>query len=156
PDRIIFDFDPAPDLDWKRVVDAAAEMRERLKTLGLESFLKTTGGKGLHVVAPLTPRDEWPEVKAFTKAVAAAMESDTPGAYTTVMSKKERRGKIFIDYLRNDRGSTAIAPYSTRARAGATVAMPIAWKDLTPKLKPAEFTVLTVPKRLKAQRTDPW
>jgi bifunctional non-homologous end joining protein LigD len=156
PDRIIFDFDPAPDLDWKRVVDAAAEMRERLKTLGLESFLKTTGGKGLHVVAPLTPRDEWPEVKAFTKAVAAAMEGDSPRAYTTVMSKSERRGKIFIDYLRNDRGSTAIAPFSTRARAGAPVAMPIPWKALTPSLKPAEFTVLTVPKRLKAQRTDPW
>jgi bifunctional non-homologous end joining protein LigD len=156
PDRIIFDFDPAPDLDWTRVVAAAAEMRDRLKTLGLDSFLKTTGGKGLHVVAPLTPRDEWPEVKAFTKAVAAAMEQDSPRAYTTVMSKKERRGKIFIDYLRNDRGATAIAPYSTRARAGAPVAMPVAWKDLTPKLKPAEFTVLTVPKRLKARRSDPW
>lgn len=156
PDRIIFDFDPAPDLDWKRVVAAAAEMRERLKGLGLESFLKTTGGKGLHVVAPIAPRDEWPEVKAFTKALAMAMERDAPDAYTTVMSKKERRGKIFIDYLRNDRGSTAIAPYSTRARAGAPVAMPIPWKALTPGLKPAAFTVLTVPKKLKAQRTDPW
>jgi bifunctional non-homologous end joining protein LigD len=156
PDRIIFDFDPAPDLDWKRVVDAAAEMRERLEKLGLESFLRTTGGKGLHVVAPIVPRDEWPEVKAFTKAVATAMESDSPRAYTTVMSKSERRGKIFIDYLRNDRGSTAIASYSTRARAGAPVAMPIAWKALTPSLKPAEFTVLTVPKKLKAQRADPW
>jgi bifunctional non-homologous end joining protein LigD len=156
PDRIIFDFDPAPDLDWARVVAAAAEMRERLQALGLESFLKTTGGKGLHVVAPIAPRDEWPEVKAFTKAVASAMERDTPGAYTTVMSKRERRGKIFIDYLRNDRGATAIAPFSTRARHGAPVAMPVPWTALTPKLKPSEFTVLTVPKRLKARRTDPW
>jgi bifunctional non-homologous end joining protein LigD len=156
PDRIIFDFDPAPDVDWPRVVAAAAEMRERLQQLGLESFLKTTGGKGLHVVAPIAPRDEWPGVKAFTKAVAAAMERDTPGAYTTVMSKKERRGRIFIDYLRNDRGSTAIAPYSSRARAGAPVAMPIPWTALKPSLQPSEFTVLTVPKRLKAQRADPW
>lgn len=156
PDRIIFDFDPAPDLDWKRVIAAAAEMRDRLKAFGLESFLKTTGGKGLHVVAPVAPRDEWPEVKAFTKALATAMERDAPNAYTTVMSKKERKGKIFIDYLRNDRGATAIAPYSTRARPGAPVAMPIPWKALTPALKPSEFTVLTVPKKLKAQRTDPW
>lgn len=156
PDRIVFDFDPAPGLDWTRVVNAAAEMRERLKALGLESFLKTTGGKGLHVVAPIMPRDEWPEVKAFTKALAVAMERDAPDAYTTVMSKKERKGRIFIDYLRNDRGSTAIAPYSTRARPGAPVAMPISWKALTPALKPSEFTVLTVPKKLKAQRTDPW
>jgi bifunctional non-homologous end joining protein LigD len=131
-------------------------MRDRLKALGLESFLKTTGGKGLHVVAPIAPRDEWPDVKAFTKALANAMERDAPDAYTTVMSKKERKGKIFIDYLRNDRGSTAIAPYSTRARPGAPVAMPQPWKALTPSLKPAEFTVLTVPKKLKAQRTDPW
>jgi bifunctional non-homologous end joining protein LigD len=156
PDRIIFDFDPAPDLDWKRVIDAAADMRDRLKALGLESFLKTTGGKGLHVVAPIAPRDEWPEVKAFTRALAAAMERDSPDAYTTVMSKKERRGKIFIDYLRNDRGSTAIAPFSTRARPGAPVAMPQPWKALSPALKPSEFTVLTVPKKLKAQRIDPW
>jgi bifunctional non-homologous end joining protein LigD len=156
PDRIIFDFDPAPDLDWKRVVAAAAEMRDRLKALGLESFLKTTGGKGLHVVAPIAPRDEWLEVKAFTKALAGAMERDAPDAYTTVMSKKERKGKIFIDYLRNDRGSTAIAPYSTRARPGAPVAMPQPWKALTPSLKPAEFSVLTAPKKLKGQRSDPW
>ena len=156
PDRIIFDFDPAPDVDWKRVVAAAAEMRDRLKVLGLESFLKTTGGKGLHVVAPIAPRDEWPEVKAFTRAMATAMERDAPGSYTTVMSKKERKGRIFVDYLRNDRGSTAIALYSTRARPGAPVAMPIPWKALTPALKPSEFTVMTVPKKLKAQRTDPW
>ncbi|HEX2113215.1 MAG TPA: DNA ligase D [Alphaproteobacteria bacterium] len=156
PDRIIFDFDPAPDVDWSRVVAATAEMRERLRQLGLESFLKTTGGKGLHVVAPIAPRQEWPEVKAFTKALAAAMEHDTPGAYTTVMSKRERRGKIFIDYLRNDRGSTAIAPYSTRARAGAPVAMPIPWAALKPSLKPSDLTVLTVPKRLKAARSNPW
>jgi bifunctional non-homologous end joining protein LigD len=156
PDRIIFDFDPAPDVGWPRVIEAAAEMRERLKALGLESFLKTTGGKGLHVVAPIAPRHEWPEAKAFTKAVAMAMERDTKGAYTTVMSKSERRGKIFIDYLRNDRGSTAIAPYSTRARAGAPVAMPIPWTALKPSLNPSEFTVLAVPKRLKAQRSDPW
>jgi bifunctional non-homologous end joining protein LigD len=131
-------------------------MRERLKSLGLESFLKTTGGKGLHVVAPIAPREEWPAVKAFTRAVAEAMMRDAPRDYTTVMSKRERRGRIFIDYLRNDRGSTAIAPYSTRARAGAPVAMPLAWSALKPGLKSDAFTVLTVPGRLKAARSDPW
>ena len=156
PDRIIFDFDPAPDVAWTRVVAAAGDMRERLKTLGLESFLKTTGGKGLHVVAPIAPREEWPAVKAFTKAVAAAMEHDAPREYTTVMSKRERRGRIFIDYLRNDRGSTAIAPYSTRARAGAPVAMPIPWSALNPALKPASYTVLTIPQHLLSRKTDPW
>lgn len=156
PDRIIFDFDPAPDVEWERVVEAAAEMRERLGTLGLESFLKTTGGKGLHVVAPITPREEWPAVKVFTKAVAQAMERAAPEKYTTVMSKRERRARIFIDYLRNDRGSTAIAPYSTRARPGAPVATPLAWSELKPSLKPAAFNVLTVPKRLKSLKADPW
>ena len=131
-------------------------MRERLKTLGLESFLKTTGGKGLHVVAPIAAREEWPAVKAFTKAVASATERDAPQDYTTAMSKRERRGRIFIDYLRNDRGATAIAPYSTRARPGAPVATPLAWNALKPSLKPGTFTVLTIPKRLKAMKADPW
>jgi bifunctional non-homologous end joining protein LigD len=156
PDRIIFDFDPAPDVAWPRVVSAAAEMRERLKSLGLESFLKATGGKGLHVVAPIAPREEWPAVKDFTKAIARAMEGDAPGDYTTVMSKRERRGRIFIDYLRNDRGSTAIAPYSTRARPSAPVATPLAWRELKPTLQPSALTVLTIPKRLKALKSDPW
>ena len=156
PDRIIFDFDPAPDVAWPRVVAAAADMRARLESLGLESFLRTTGGKGLHVVVPIAPREAWPEVKAFTKAVAGAMERDAPRDYTTVMSKAERRGRIFIDYLRNDRGSTAIAAYSTRARAGAPVATPLPWSALKASLKPSEFTVLTIPKRLKALKADPW
>src|SRR5690606_25922397 len=106
------------------------EMRERLRDLGLESFLKSTGGKGLHVVVPIVPHEEWPAVKAFTKAVAAAMEKGDPGAYTTAMSKRDRTGRIFIDYLRNDRGSTAIAPFSTRARPGAPVATPLSWEEL--------------------------
>jgi bifunctional non-homologous end joining protein LigD len=107
-------------------------------------------------VAPITPREAWPEVKAFTKAVAGAVERDAPRDYTTVMSKRERRGRIFIDYLRNDRGSTAIAPYSTRARAGAPVATPLAWSALKPDLDPGGFTVLTIPKRLKTLKADPW
>jgi bifunctional non-homologous end joining protein LigD len=156
PDRIIFDFDPAPDVGWEQVVAATGEMRERLKSLGLESFLRTTGGKGLHVVVPIAPREEWPVVKAFTKAVAVAMERESPKRYTTVMSKRERRGRIFIDYLRNDRGSTAIAPYSTRVRASATVATPLPWSALKPSLDPAGFTVLTIPKRLTSLKTDPW
>ena len=156
PDRIIFDFDPAPDVPWSRVVSAAGEMRARLESLGLKSFLKATGGKGLHVVAPIAPREAWPEVKAFTKAVAGVMERDAPRDYTTVMSKAERRGRIFIDYLRNDRGSTAIAPYSTRARAGAPVAAPLPWSALKASLEPGAYTVLTIPKRLKTLKADPW
>ena len=156
PDRIIFDLDPAPDVSWTRVVDAAAALRDRLKELGLESFLKTTGGKGLHVVAPLKPDRHWPEVKAFCKAVVTAMERDVPDAYTTIMSKRERDGRIFLDYLRNDRGATAIAPFSTRARPGAPVAMPLSWRELGPDLDPQEYNVLTVPGRLKARKSDPW
>lgn len=156
PDRIIFDLDPAPDVNWTRVVDAAAALRDRLKELGLESFLKTTGGKGLHVVAPIRPGREWPEVKTFCKAVVTAMERDEPDAYTTNMSKRERDGRIFLDYLRNDRGSTAIAPFSTRARPGAPVATPLFWRELGPKLDPRKYNVLTVPGRLKALKSDPW
>ena len=137
PDRIIFDFDPAPDVSWHASGRGRRGHARRLGSLGLESFLNTTGGKGLHVVAPIAPRDEWPDVKAFTKAVAVAAERDAPRDYTTVMSKAERRGRIFIDYLRNDRGATAIAPYSTRARAGATVATPLPWSALKPTSSPA-------------------
>ncbi|MFO1061999.1 MAG: DNA ligase D [Dongiaceae bacterium] len=157
PDRIVMDLDPGEDVPWPRLVAAAREIRERLAALGLESFLKTTGGKGLHVVAPIDRRHGWDTVKGFAKGLADAMSADAPGDYLAVMSKARRRGRIFVDYLRNGRGATAIAPYSTRARPGATVATPLDWSELTDDLAPAAFTVATVPERLAATGfRDPW
>jgi bifunctional non-homologous end joining protein LigD len=155
PDRLIFDLDPAPELPWQRVAEAAAAVRDDLAAMGFQSFLKTTGGKGLHVVVPIARRHDWPEVKEFARAFAEAMVDEAPGLYTLNMLKKERVGKIFLDYLRNDRGATAIAPYSTRARSGAPVAAPLAWGELTSAARP-EFTVTTMPGRLAALAVDPW
>jgi bifunctional non-homologous end joining protein LigD len=156
PDRLIFDFDPDEGLEWPHVIEAAIAMRKRLKTMGLESFVKTTGGKGLHVVVPLKPKASWKEALDFTRRMAEAMEADEPDRYTSASVKQERKGKIFIDYLRNNREASAIAPYSTRSRPGAPVATPIAWEELTPDLKPNGFTVENLGERLKALRIDPW
>ena len=156
PDRIIFDLDPAEGLGFGAVIRAAREVRERLDALGLTSFVKTTGGKGLHVVLPIEPTADWREVKSFAKGVSAEMAADSPGLYLTTASKAERAGRIFIDYLRNDPTSTAVGPYSTRARAGAPVAMPIEWSALKPKLDPCDFVLRTVAKKLARRRSDPW
>ncbi len=155
PDRIIFDLDPAEGLDFGDVVRAALEVRERLDGLGLESFVKTTGGKGLHVVVPIEPDADWKSVKGFAKSVSERMAADAPDRYLTKISKAERVGRIFIDYLRNDPTSTAVAPYSTRSRPGAPVALPLEWDELSDSLAPAEFTIRTVPKRV-TDRNDPW
>lgn len=156
PDRLIFDFDPDPALPFARVVEAALAMREALGALDLVSFVKTTGGKGLHVVAPIRRDHEWPVVREFARAVAESMASAEPGRYVTAMAKAKRVGRIFIDFFRNDRGATAIAPYSTRARSGAPVAMPLDWSETTEGLAPLDFTVETVPRRLAMQERDPW
>lgn len=155
-DRITMDLDPGEETDWADIVAAAVEMRERLSRSGLDSFLKTTGGKGLHVVAPLRGAAPWPAVKAFAKSLADRMEADDPGRYVAKASKEARRGRVFVDYLRNGRGATAVAAYSSRARAGATVALPIGWDALTPSLRPGQFTVETVPARLHGAGQDPW
>jgi bifunctional non-homologous end joining protein LigD len=156
PDLLVFDLDPDVGLGWEKVALAAFEMRRRLHDIGLESFVKTTGGKGLHVVAPVTRNLGWDDFKAFTKSVVEAMEHDEPALYTTNMAKAARKGKIFLDYLRNGRGATFIAPYSPRARPGAPVAVPITWEELAHGVDPATFTTATVPRRLVALREDPW
>ncbi|RCS25744.1 DNA ligase D [Phyllobacterium salinisoli] len=156
PDMIIMDLDPGEGVEWQAVIDAAQEVRERLTQAGLASFVKTSGGKGLHVVAPLEPKAGWPAVKAFTKAIADAMAADSPDLYVSTITKSKRRGKILVDYLRNQRGATAVAPYSSRARPGAAVSAPLTWEELSPDIGPAYFTVINMPTRLASLRKDPW
>ena len=153
--RIVFDLDPGDDVPWAAVNKAARELRERLAELKLTSFVKTTGGKGLHVMLP-TNGTPWEEAKDFAHAMVLAMEADSPDKYVSKMTKSIRGGKIFLDYLRNGRGATAVAAYSTRARAGAPVSAPVTWDELGPKLAPNKFTVLNIGKRLAALKRDPW
>jgi bifunctional non-homologous end joining protein LigD len=156
PDRVTFDFDPDVGLPWERVTAAAIDMREALLGIGLRSFPKTTGGKGLHVVVPLTPKLGWDEVKAFAKWVADRFVQQYPDRFTANMAKRARTGRIFIDYLRNGRGATAIGAYSPRARPGAPVATPLSWEEVENGVRPDQFTVETVPARLAALKSDPW
>jgi bifunctional non-homologous end joining protein LigD len=156
PDMITMDLDPADDVTWGEVIAAALELKERLEGAGLAAFVKTSGGKGLHVVTPLQPKAGWVQVKAFAKALADAMSNDHPDKYLATATKAKRNGKIFIDYLRNGRGSTAVAAYSTRARPGAAVSMPLDWGELTDEIGPAYFTVDNAPARLEAMSRDPW
>ena len=156
PDRLIFDLDPDPEVAWKRVVDSARQIRDFLQELGLESFVKTTGGKGLHLVVPIDRRHEWDDVKSFCKRVADTIVSAAPHQYTANMSKAARGGKIFVDYLRNARGATAIVPYSTRARPGAPISTPLTWKELSPRLTSDHFTVQNIRRRLASLNGDPW
>lgn len=153
PDRIVFDLDPDPDLPFDTVIEAARRMRNVLEALELQSYPMLTGGKGVHVVAPLVRRHEWPVVKAFTRALAERLEADAPERYVAKMTKSKRTGRIFIDYLRNDRSSTAIAPYSPRARKGAPVAWPVTWEELDEANSGGDVTIETA---FAKRRTDPW
>jgi len=156
PDRIIFDFDPDDDLPWKNLVEAVRLIRTLLEEIGLQGFLKTTGGKGLHVVVPIKPTRPWSEIKAFSKAIAELLAVTFPDRFTARISKSSRKGKIFVDYLRNDEGSTAIAPFSLRARAKAPAATPISWDELPKDIRFDHFNIKTLPKRLRQARRDPW
>ena len=154
PDRLVFDLDPDEGLSFARVKEAALDLKQRLDQFDLESFPMVTGGKGIHVVVPLAPKHSWDEHRAFAEAMARLMEEENPGHYVANMSKKKRAGRIFVDYLRNQRGSTAICPYSTRARKGAFVATPLAWRNLG-KLKDAHPFSVKDAKKL-ARAGDPW
>ena len=156
PDRVTFDLDPDEGLPWARVTEAALTVREALDGIGLASLVKTTGGKGLHVVVPLTPKLEWEPVKRFSKWVADRLAEQFPDAFTANPAKRERTGRIYIDYLRNGRGATAVGAYSPRARPGAPVSTPVSWAEVEEGVRPDRFTTATVPARLAAMDADPW
>jgi bifunctional non-homologous end joining protein LigD len=154
-DRIVFDIDPGPGVDWPDIVRAARDVRERLEAIDLESFVKLSGGKGVHVVLPVAPVD-WETVKTFVQAFAQAMAADDPDRYVAKMTKSLRKGKIFVDYFRNSLEQTSVAAYSTRARDGAPVSMPVTWDELGHVKSANQYTLLTIDKRLRAMKRDPW
>jgi len=156
PNRLVFDLDPGDKVPWPRVVEAARFVRDSLRAIGLESFVKTTGGAGLHVVVPLVPHASWSICLAFSRALAETIERSNPKGYTTEYARAGRADKILIDYLRNNRTNTSVAAYSTRANRGATVSVPVTWRELSPSLDASSFTIVAVPKRLERMRTDPW
>jgi bifunctional non-homologous end joining protein LigD len=156
PDRLVIDLDPDEGLPWARVCDGAELVRDRLLALGLTPFLRTTGGKGVHLVVALAPGHDWPTVKGFAEALSRAMAADHPTLFTAVSGKERRKGRIYVDYLRNARGATAVASYSLRARPGFPAATPIAWEELRKLSGGDAFNRLTLVKRLEGLAADPW
>ena len=156
PDRLIFDLDPGEGVPWSAVIEAAREVRARLADAGLQSFVKTSGGKGLHVVLPIEPSVDWDTAKTFTQVFSETIAKARPGRYVAIMSKTARRGRIFIDYLRNGRGATAVAAYSTRALPQASVSTPLAWDELSEGLRADHFTIANLRQRLDVLKDDPW
>ena len=156
PDIIVIDLDPAPEVTWKTIVAAAFEIKEELTQLNLTSYVKTTGGKGLHVVIPIQPKYDWEDIKNVTHVFVAYLEKKKPDLYISKMAKSKRVGKIFVDYLRNQRSATAIGTYSIRSRIHAPVSVPIEWDELTNRRCDTEFTIKTLPKRLDTLTRDPW
>ncbi len=156
PDRIVIDLDPGPGVPWKVVTDAALLIRDGLEGLGLGAFAKTTGSKGLHVVTPIVRDGDWGAVKEVTRAFCEAVAAADPGRFTTNPRKAQRNGRVFIDYVRNSRGATAVAAYSSRARPGATVSVPVRWDEIEAGVTSDAYTIRSVPRRLAALREDPW
>ncbi len=156
PDRLIFDLDPGEGIQWADLVRAARDVRARLADDGLESFVKTSGGKGLHVVAPIAPRSSWEDAKAYCRDVARALAAAAPDRLTATFAKRERGGRIYVDYLRNARGATAIAAYSTRARPEAGVSTPLEWSELESIQSGDHFRLGNIARRLQNLRADPW
>jgi bifunctional non-homologous end joining protein LigD len=156
PDRLTFDLDPGEDVPWSAVIDAGFDVRQRLEASGLRSFVKTSGGKGLHVVVPVEAVVGWDEAKAFTQSVAEQMAKERPERYVATMAKRVRRGRIFVDYLRNGRGATAVAAYSTRALPQASVSTPLAWDELSEGVRADHFRIGNLRQRLAAIEDDPW
>jgi bifunctional non-homologous end joining protein LigD len=156
PDMLTMDIDPDEAIGWDGIVEAAFKIKERLEAAGLAAFVKTSGGKGLHVVSPLEPGATWPTLKAFTKRLADLMAKDEPERYVATVSKAKRKGKMLIDYLRNGKGATAVAAYSTRARDGAPVSMPLGWDEVTDLGSASAFTIANALQRLNGQDVDPW
>lgn len=154
--RVVFDLDPAPDVAWAEVKKAAIHVRDLLAQVALKSYLRTTGGKGLHVVVPLNPGCDWSLVKRFAHGFADALAQSEPRKYIATATLAKRKGKIFVDYLRNARGATSVASFSMRARAGAPVAVPLAWSELGKLDRGDAFDIFTLPKRLARQKKDPW
>ena len=156
PDRLVLDLDPGPEVPWSWVIEAARLVRRVLERAGLESFPKTTGGRGLHVVVPLAPSADWQTCLEFSRTIATILEQHDSSRYTTAFAKAGRERKILVDYLRNNRTNTSVAAYSTRARPGAPVSVPLRWSELVPSLDPASLTVLNIEQRLARLRSDPW
>lgn len=156
PDRIVVDLDPGEEVGWGEVVDAARLVRDLLAVLELESFVKTTGGRGVHVVVPVTPRAEWSDCLEFARVLAQSLVRRRPAMFTDQFAKVGRERKILVDYLRNNRTNTSIAAYSTRAKPDAPISVPIGWNELSTGRTPDRFTIATVPARLGKLKADPW
>lgn len=156
PDQIVFDLDPGPGVAWAEVIDAARLLRKEISKGKLKSFVRTSGGKGLHVVVPLKPDDTWDDVKEYAKSMAQQLQASDPKRFIAVSTKAKRNKKIFIDYLRNSRGATSVASYSTRARIGAPIATPLRWEELGKVKSADQYTVENAVRRLSLLKSDPW
>lgn len=156
PDRLVLDLDPDDTLDFSAVKNAALHLRDVLKSSDLQSFPLLTGGKGIHVVIPLRPEHDWDDVKVFARGIARKMADQFPNEFVATASKEKRKGKIFIDWLRNDRGATAISPYATRARENCPIATPVSWRELPRMRAGNQYNISNISRRLSSLKSDPW